>query len=154
MTSYVCRGDSDVLHELLFHLLYLLTVLELITHGVTHLSDGLVLVLLETFTGTVNHLQPVVELLFYVCRHVSIGYLDTVDVSLVDEEFLYCYLFGYGTVGVAAPFHTFHSRLHAHALDIRLQDGLIANDPYHLVDDAVGRDDRISRSNGVSWGGP
>ena len=143
MTTYICRRDGDVFHELLFHLLNLLTVLKLIAHLITHLSDRLVLIFLQTLTGTVNHLQPVVDLLFYILCHIGIGNLDTVDICLMNEELLNSYLFGDGTVGITVPLHTLHCCLHTHALYVRLQDSLITNNPYHLVDDTVGWRDGV-----------
>ena len=57
--------------------------------------------------------------------------------NLMKEQLLYGQLFRYGTVGVALPVHAFHSRLDTCHLHLTLQDGFIAHDPYHLVNDAL-----------------
>ena len=54
----------------------------------------------------------------------------------MEEQFLHGYLLRNGAVWIAIPLHAFHLALPAHSLDIRLQDGLIAHHPDHLVDDA------------------
>ena len=92
-------------------------------------------VLLETLARAVDHLEPVVDILIHLGGHIGIGHLDTVDLSLMLEEFLYGDLLGDDTIGVAIPFLALHGSLYAHGLDIRLQDGLIANNPDHLIDD-------------------
>ena len=107
------------------------------------------LIFLQTFTGAIDHLQPVVNLLFDLGSHVGISHLDTVDDSLMLKELLHSNLLGDGTVGITRPLHTLHSGLHAHRLHLGLQDGLITDHPDHLVDDST---DGGALSHGIRIG--
>ena len=62
----------------------------------------------------------------------------------MEEEFLDGYLLGDGTVGIALETDTLLGCLQAHLLDVALQDGLVADDPYDFVDDgATGSGDAV-----------
>ena len=91
------------------------------------------LVFLQTFPGTVYHLEPVVDLLLYLLSHIGISHFDTVNLSLVLEELLHGNLLGNRTIGIPTPLHTFHRGLYAHLLNIGPEDGLIAYDPHDLI---------------------
>ena len=112
------------------------------------------LIFLKTLTRTVDHLQPVVDLLFHLLCHIRIRHLDTIDDGLMLEQFLDGYLLRNRTVGVPAPFHTFHRSLHTHLFNVRLQDCLITDNPDHLIDDrSHGNRVRISLSSHFGIGG-
>ena len=145
ITTHIGRGHRDILDQLPLHLLDFLTVAELLTHLLTHLGNRLVLVFLQTLAGAIDHLQPVADLLFDLLRHVVLSDLDTVDIRLMEEEFVDGNLFGDGAVGVPTPLHAFQGSLHAQGLDIGLEDGLITHHPDDLVDDGL----RGSRLEGV-----
>ena len=149
ITTHIGRGHGDILDQLPLHLLDLLTVAELLTHLLTHLRDRLVLVFLQTLAGAIDHLQPVADLLFDLLRHVVLSDLDTVDIRLMEEEFVDGNLFGDGAVGVPTPLHAFQGSLHAQGLDIGLEDGLITHHPNDLVDDRL-RGDRLEGVGGRS----
>ena len=54
----------------------------------------------------------------------------------MEIEFLHGYLLWDDAVGVAIPFRSLLCRLQSHCLHITLQYRLVANDPYHLIDDS------------------
>ena len=97
------------------------------------------LVFLKTLTRTVDHLEPVGNLLLYLGCYISIGHLDTINLGLVFEQLLHGNLLGDSAIGVSTPLDTLHSSLHTHLLDIRTEDGIIANHPYYLVDNSTNR---------------
>ena len=130
--------DGDVLHEFTAHLLDEFAVLELIVHLLPHLRNGHLAVFLEFLSRTVGQLYPIVDLVVDALRDIRLRHFDTVDGSLVQEEFLHGKLFGNGTVGIAFPFHALHLTLHTHRLDVGLEYRLISYHPHHLIDD-VGR---------------
>ena len=68
------------------------------------------------------------------------------------EKLLHCNLFRDRTVGIPTPLHTFHSSLHAHRLDVGLQDSLITDHPDHLIDDRT-CGNRLSDGIGISLDG-
>ena len=114
------------------------------------------LVLLKTLARTVDHLEPVVDVLFDLRGHIGIRHLDTVNLCLMLEQLLYGNLLRNHTVRIAIPFHAFHRSLHTECLNVGLQDGLVANNPDDLVDDGAHVDgvavggDAISREPGSS----
>ena len=97
------------------------------------------LVLLKTLARTVDHLEPVGYLLFNLLRYVGIGNLDTINLSLMLEQLLNGNLLGDGAVGVTTPLHSLHGSLHTHVLNIRTQDSVVADNPYHLIDNGTDR---------------
>ena len=113
-------------------------------------------VLFEALARAVDHFEPVVDMLLYLWSHVSVGHLNTVDLCLVLEQLLYSNLLRDHTVRIAIPLHAFHRSLHTECLNVRLQDGLIANNPDDLIDDGAHVDgvavggDAISREPGSS----
>ena len=64
ITAYISRGDGDILNEFTLHPLHHLTVFQVLTQVTADLRQGLMTILLETFTGAVNHFEPVVDILF------------------------------------------------------------------------------------------
>ena len=55
----------------------------------------------------------------------------------MQEEFLHGELLGYHTIGIAVDTLPVVLHLPVLLLDLRLVDGLVAYDPYNLVDDVV-----------------
>ena len=95
------------------------------------------LVFLQTLPGAINHLEPIVDLLLHFLGHIGISHFNTVYLGLVLKELLHSYLFGYRTIGIPTPLHTFHRGLDAHLLNVGSEDGLIAYNPYDLINNGA-----------------
>ena len=63
----------------------------------------------------------------------------------MDKQFLDCQLFRNGKIRIAAELHALGLTLQTHGLDIGFQNGLIAHNPYHLVNNAVLGGHRVDR---------
>ena len=134
VTAYIGRCHSDIFHQFLAHLLYHLTVFQILTQVITNLRKRLMLIFLQALTRSVDHFEPVADLLLYFHGHIGIGYLNTVYLGLMLEKLLNGDLLRDGTVGITLPFHTFHCTLHTHGLNVRFEDGIVADNPYYLID--------------------
>ena len=138
--AHIGGRHLDVFHQLLAHFLNELLVLELIVHIGTHLLEGLFPILFQ-FLLRACDLYPTIDLLVDACRDLALGHLDGVDGGLMEKQLLHSQLLRDDTLGIASPGNTFGKPLHAHGFDVRLQDGLIAHNPYHLIDNtALGGD--------------
>ena len=103
---------------------------------IAHLCDTLLLVFLQLLLRA-YHLRPVANLSLHLLHYFRLGDLYTVDGSLMQEQFLHGYLLGDDTVGVSAPSCALLLCLQSRLLDIRLEYGLVAHHPNHLVDDTL-----------------
>ena len=149
ISAHVCWSHGYALNQFLTHLLHFITILKLVTHLVTHLRNCLMLIFFQPFTGAIHHFKPTADGLFHILCHICIRHFDAVYICLMDKEFLDGNLFRDRAIWIPTPLDTLHGSLHTHILYIRLQDCLIANNPDHLVNDTMNRNNgvRIRRSH-------
>ena len=127
--AHLGGADLDVLRQMLAHECHGLVVLDEVVGLFADLRHRHAPVLFELLLGACG-LHPLVDLRLDVAVDLVRWGVDAVNLCLVEEELLDGQVLGDDTIGVAAD----ACHLGARFLDVAQQDGLVADDPDHLID--------------------